>query len=263
MRQLRTVHFLKTATARAWTYLRVSVSTSGHAFSRCPRWLRRTVAVLSMLIALSIAFNAALNFGVSRSALQSLISGDPESLAVDYRRAWSFWPGLVYVRNVEVRGSDHNVQWQVEVDDARLSIDLMALLRRELHVTKLRAQGIGFRLRQKLDARDATDERLALLPPLRGFEGPPLLEAGPPPPDIPDGEYDLWSIRIEDVDGHARQIWADEFHFEGDVHVRGAFFLRPKRWLWVGPATATFLSGSVAVGDEKLLDRTSGSTPRT
>lgn len=261
--QPRILRILKTATARAWKHLRSSVATAGHAFSRRPRWVRRTAIALSTLIGLSMAFNAALNLGVSRSLLNSLISVNPESLGVDYRRAWSFWPGLVYVRNVAVRGSDANVQWQVEVDEARVSIDLMALLESELHVTKLRAQGIGFRLRQKLDAEDVTEERLAPLPPIPGFEGPPLSKAGPPPPDIPDEEYDLWSIRIEDVDGNARQIWADELRFEGDVHVRGAFFLQPKRRVWVGPASATFLSGSVTLGDEKLLDGTSGSVDCT
>jgi hypothetical protein len=75
---------------------------------------------------------------------------------------------------------DTNVQWQVEIDEARVSIDLMAFTKREFHATKVRARGIGFRARQKLEPSVATAERVAGLPPIVGFEGPPLRKAGPP-----------------------------------------------------------------------------------
>lgn len=250
---------LKAATARAAQRLRAIASSVGHAFSRRSRWARRTALVLVTLLGVLIVFNLALNLGISRPFLTSLISVNPQSFRVHYRRAWSFWPTIVYLRNVEVRGNDANVQWQVQVDRARVSMDLAALFEREFRATKVRAHGIGVRVRRKIQARAATSDRLAALPPISGFAGPPLLEAGPPPPGIPDEKYDLWSVRIENVDGRARQIWVDEFHFEGDAHVTGAFFVRPKRRVWVGPASATFVSGSVVIGNEKLLDRTSGS----
>jgi hypothetical protein len=100
---------------------------------------------------------------------------------------------------------------------------------------------------------------MAPLPRIPGIQGPPIIEEGPPEPDIPDDKYNLWTVRIENVDGGTRQLWVDEFHFEGDMRVAGAFFLRPKRWLWVGPASATILSGSVIIGNEKLLVGTTGS----
>ena len=60
------------------------------------------------------------------------------------------------------------------------------------------------------------------------------------------------------LNGHARQLWIDEFHFEGDVHVTGAFLLRPKRRLWVQPATAAIDSGTIVVGKEPLLSGITG-----
>lgn len=218
---------------------------------------------LTSLLGFIIVLNGALNLGKTRPFLASLISVSPQSLNVDYRRAWFFWPSLVYVRNLQVRGSDVNVQWQVEVDEARLSIDLIALLKREFHATKVRARGVAFRLRQKIDASAATTDRMAPLPPIPGIEGPPIVEESPPEPDIPNEKYKLWSVRIENVDGFARQLWLDEFHFEGVVHVSGAFYLRPKRWLWVGPAKAELASGSVVIGNVKLLDGISGAASCT
>ncbi|MBN1606511.1 MAG: hypothetical protein JW940_07745 [Polyangiaceae bacterium] len=259
----RYLGFLKTTAAQASTRVRSVFANVRRGFSRRSRWMRRVAIVAVTFLGVELALNLALNVGASQAFLARLISVEPRSLRVDYRRAWSLWPAQVHVRNVRVRASDANLQWQVEVDEVRVSIDLKALFRREFHATKLRAQGIGFRLRQKLDVRTATESRVAPLPPIPGFEGPPLRDAGPPAPDPTDAQYDLWSVRIENMDGRARQIWVDEFHFEGDVHVTGAFFVRPKRQVWMGPANATFLSGSVVVGKEKLLDGISGSVDCT
>jgi hypothetical protein len=115
--------------------------------------------------------NLALNLGKTRPFLASLISVSPQSINVDYQRAWFFWPTIVYVRQLRIRGSDVNVQWQVEVDAARLSVDLTALIRREFHATKVLARGVGFRLRQKVDAHAATRDRFAPLHSFRESRG--------------------------------------------------------------------------------------------
>jgi hypothetical protein len=125
----------------------------------------------------------------SAPVLAKLISGDAQSFNVDYRRAWFLWPSILHVRNLNVSGSDANVQWQLEVDEARASIELTALLRRELHVTKIQAQGIAFRLRQKIDANAATSDRVAPLPPIPGIMGPPVIVEGPP-----DGFFQARSV---------------------------------------------------------------------
>lgn len=221
--------------------------------------MRRVAVLLATVLGVWIILIGLLNLGKPRSFLASLISGSPQSLNVNYRRAWFFWPTLIYIRNLRVCGSDHNVQWQLDVDEARASVDLLGLFNREFHATKVSAKGIGLRLRQKVNISAATDIRLAPLPAIPGIEGLPIVEEGPPEPDIPDQQYKLWSVRIENVDGGVKQAWVDEFRFDGDVHVTGSFYLRPKRWLEVRPASATILSGGVALGNEKLLVGVSGS----
>jgi len=231
---------------------------SGLTLARLPRWSRVAALAVSSLAGCLIISNLALNLGKTRPFLASLISVSPQSINVDYQRAWFIWPSIVHVRQLRIRGSDANVQWQVEIDTARLTVDLTALLRREFHATQVLAQGVGFRLRQKMDAHAASSDRCGPLPSIPGIEGPPFIEDGPPEPDIPEAQYNLWSIHIENVDAMARQLWVDEFHFEGVAHINGAFFLRPKRWLWVGPARARLTSGSVVIGTEPLLDKMSG-----
>jgi len=234
------------------------VSAVGSTVRSKSRSVRLTAGALVSLLALLALLNTVLNLGFARPLLCRLISADPQSFDLDYRRAWSFWPSLVYVRNVKLRGNDENVQWQIEVDAAKVSIDLLALLHRQFHATKVRAEGIGFRLRQKLDVVAATRDRLAPLPPILGFEGPPLRNRQPPVEKLSNVPYDLWSVRIENVDGLARQIWIDEIHFEGKARVTGAFLLQPKRQLWVGPAHAAILSGTITLGNERLLQNVSG-----
>ena len=151
--------------------------TVSRALSRWPGWVRLTAIALVGLLGLVIVLNVALNLGRTRPFLASLISVSPQSLNVDYRRAWFVWPSVVYVRKLEVRGSDVNVQWQLEVDSARLSIDPIALFKREFHATKVRAQGVAFRLRRKIDGSAATTDRLAPLPAIQGIEGPPIIES--------------------------------------------------------------------------------------
>src|SRR5664279_3274857 len=70
--------------------LRSMVATVRVAFSRRPRWARWAAAAAAALLGLLIAFNVALNLGASPRLLSSLVSMDPQSLSVGYRRAWSF-----------------------------------------------------------------------------------------------------------------------------------------------------------------------------
>ena len=257
--QHRLLRMFKKVSARAWAYLGHIVSIGVRTYAGRPRWMRLVAVMLATALGIWIILIGLLNLGKPRPFPASLISVSPQSLNVNYRRAWFFWPTLIHIRNLRVCGSDHNVQWQLDVDEARVSVDLLALCKRELHATKVRVQGISLRLRQKINISAANDVRLAPLPPIPGIEGPPIIEEGPPEPDIPDKQYNLWSVRIENVDGRAKQAWVDEFRFDGDVHVTGSFYLRPKRWLWVGPASATILSGSVELGKEKLLVGVAGS----
>src|SRR5512145_1026152 len=182
-----------------------AIASSVRNGKRCTsRWVRLTAGAMLALLALLALLNVVLNLGVARPVLSRLISVDPQSFDLDYRRAWSFWPTLVYVRNLKLRGNDANVQWQIEIEAARASIDLLALLGGEFHATKVRAEGIGLRLRQKVEIEAATRDRTAPLPPIVGFDGPPLRDGPTPVDKSPTDSDELWSVRIENVEGLAR-----------------------------------------------------------
>ena len=50
-----------------------------------------------------------------------------------------------------------------------------------------------------------------------------------------------------------RELWSQQFRYQGSGRVRGAFRLRPAKHLWVGPAVLELDQGSLSVGGGALL----------
>src|SRR6476659_4220481 len=101
-------------------------------------------------------------------------------------------------------------------------------------------------MRHKVREAAGHGERLAAFPKIPGFADPPLF-VGPEPSPIPDEQYDLWSVQIEDVVAHANELWFLEYRFQGDAEARGAFLVRPARLVEVGPARLELRSGRLSL----------------
>ena len=65
----------------------------------------------------------------------------PQSLAIAWQRAWTWLPGIVHVRGLEVRGRGRRADWSATVDRGRMAILLPALLRRHFRLLGGRADG--------------------------------------------------------------------------------------------------------------------------
>jgi hypothetical protein len=155
---------------------------------------------------------------------------------IRYRWAWSVWPGTVHMRGMVLTSQDRKVQWQLGIDRLTTSIAMSELPRKLFHATKVRADGVSFALRRRIPKYQVTPEKLEGLPRIEGFPATPLGEEGPDY-DIPDWNYRLWSIWLQDTDATAvRQIWVDRLRLEGGSHVAGAFYLKPIRWVLIDPA---------------------------
>ncbi|HEX5759333.1 MAG TPA: hypothetical protein VF121_09075, partial [Thermoanaerobaculia bacterium] len=69
----------------------------------------------------------------------------PERVRLAWDSAWSLWPGHVAMRGLEVGGRQRRVQWWVGVESGRARLDLPRLLRRELRLAGVRAEGVRSR----------------------------------------------------------------------------------------------------------------------
>jgi hypothetical protein len=212
------------------------------------------VWVLAILAALFALVAAAPSFIVRRGLLRRWMNGKPEKLMLSYASASAPWPGKIVVSGLELRGSDPNVQWWFRMERVEIRYSVLDLLARKFHATSARAEGLRFRLRQRLPAAHATSAARAPLPPIPGFGEVPV-KGGPPlfPPPEPPGRY--WQVQIDDLVAPAREIWIDAYRYEGAARVAGSFALWPQKKAVVGPARVEFLGGAVRVGREVAADR--------
>ncbi|MDP9033496.1 MAG: hypothetical protein M3O50_01710, partial [Myxococcota bacterium] len=224
---------------------------AGSLWSRCMR------AVLLALVALAVVYEIGMNVFLMTGALGRVVSFDPESFTVRYASAWSVLPGYVHARNLFIRSKDGHVEFELRIDRCTFQAALSDLMRRKFTATSVRGEGVVFRARRRLAPEDATPRVLAALPPIEGLEAVPLLGPQKPPPD--DANYKLWSVQLANVEARSvRELWIDEIRLVGDMDVRGAFSLRPLRWVTIGPASVTLRRGRVTRGDDLLAEPVTG-----
>ena len=168
--------------------------------------------------------------------LRRLVNAESPAIHLEYRSAWSAWPGRVHAEGVRLTSQDRGVQWQLDLDRVTASIAVWELPRRIFHATRVRAQGVSFALRRRIPGPEVTPERLEGLAPVAGFAPAPIAEEGPED-DLPDWRYRLFTVWLEDVAaGGVRSIWIDRMRLEGDVQAAGAFYLKPLRRALIAPA---------------------------
>ncbi len=232
-----------------WALVRGLTAWDSGASERRYRALRPIArsAGIGLIAALAL-YLAAMNFFLRTRMFRSAITSSSGSLLVDYRSAYSLWPGRIHVEGLTIRGRDSSVEWILSLDRCDFRVSLFALVRRRFHASHVNGDGLSLRIRLRKDGPVSPDETRAL-PPVPGFLDPPLKDVGPPPAPLTDADYNLWSIELDDVDAnHVHELWIDTVRYNGDFEVRGRWFFRPLRWLDIGPATVSLRALDVGYG---------------
>lgn len=227
----------------------VAVRAIGRRPSRIAKRLRWLAATLMVLELAYLGFgNLFLRFG-----LRWLVNGSPEKVMMDYESAYTLWPGTARVRHFRLRSQDRSIQWLLDVEQADVTVDLFALFRRTFHASRIRAEGVSFRVRRKLDDYGAAAPRASALAPIEGYADPPLSPIGPEAPPVSDAEYADFSANLEDTEASVREIWIDEFRLLGPAHVNGRWFFKPERTMQLGPVALDVQLGELRIADESVL----------
>lgn len=220
--------------------------------------LRAAVAILSLFALYPIAMNVFL----STSLFERTINATPESILVQYERAWSLFPTRIHTKNLWIRGKDSQVEWVLRLDACTFDVSVFELLaKKRFHVTRVAAEGITFRLRRRIPSPEATTEYVAALPPIPGFGRIPIR-----PPDAPDAlerwnddHWNLWTIHLEHVDARSvHEIWVDNLRVEGESRLIGSFYLKPLREVRVGPVDVQTSDTRVSLGERLMLEHGKG-----
>ena len=226
-----------------------------------------TWRLLAVLLALEFAYLTLANVALLTPLVRSFATNDDMRLKYDW--AYSPWPGHVVVKNLSVRFQDYNVQFLVGVERGSLDLSLHELALRRFHVVRLDADAVSYRMRHKVSRVGLEAPRLAAYPPIEGFADPPLY-VGPHPREIPDSQYHLWDVRIENITAHVKEVWILEYRYQGGGIARGNFHVQPARWYEVYPASLELHGGKVTLGnttvaahaDLSIACRVEGSDPR-
>jgi hypothetical protein len=212
--------------------------------------------VAAIFLFLELAYLAAANLVLRSQLIQGAVSSS-EGFGLEFSHAHSLWPGHVHVRDLSLRISDYNVQFEVALDSADVDIALTELPFKKFHVTKLRAEGTRFRFRHKLVAVGEDGERVDAFPPIKGFPDPPYF-VGVPAPATPPEDYDLWEVRMQDVLARVRELWVMEYRFQGQGVAAGAFVVQPERWVQVQPGSLDLEHGTLRLGAHQVATNVRG-----
>ena len=105
------------------------------------RWEPAGQAARRLLAAMAIC--AALALGGAQPLLwtpllREAINSRTQNFQVDYRWAWSAWPGRVHLRGLRIRGQDMATQWLLRVDEVVADISLREALHKTFHASRVR-----------------------------------------------------------------------------------------------------------------------------
>ena len=218
--------------------------------ARIPRWVR-----LGPLLLLSsyVVYLAAANVILRTHLLRGWLGKHEATLKVDYRAAWSLYPGHVEVRDLLLRSQDRNVQMSLGIERASVRIDLWSLTHRLARFDRVSAEGVVYRMRLKQESVDGNEGRVSAFPPIAGFADPPLVDAAPEPPRAEDG-HEPWTVELREVSASVSDVWIMEVRFRGAATLRGGFVLQPQRKLCVSPSVMNApLEGLLSLGDRELI----------
>jgi hypothetical protein len=217
------------------------------------RSLRIVRLALVVMLALEASYIAAANAFLNLGGIQKLLAST-DDVRVTYERAWTLWPGHVSVKNARILFHDHNLEWSLDAKSLDFDLAFLPLFEKTLHATRVRGEGLVFRVRLRVEAADGALSSTRALPPIPEFETPALI-----PAHVPGApRTDLWKIHAEDVQVGLVEIWAQQLRYLGNARARGAFRLHAGHHLWVGPASLELEAGELRASERLLAARLFG-----
>lgn len=173
----------------------------------------RAAAALGVLVLLALAAIQAGATWWMNARFAARVNRSPERLLVT-------WSSVRYdvlrgarVRGLRVRGQTHRVQWELQVDEARCDVGLLALREKRLRFEGMRAHGVVLRIRRFVPAGDPS---VPFSPPIAGVP-PPFLENAPPRRPAPAKR---WTYEFDDCSASdVREIWIGPWRLENITNV--------------------------------------------
>lgn len=231
------------AVAVTMDFRRAALSLRGVA--RAP-WVRGLRTASLGIAALFAVYLLVANVILRTHLLRGWLNRHPGRLLVEYRSAWSLYPGHVTLRDLVVRHQDANITMQLDLERATLHLSLWALTTRTLLVDKVDADGGTFRLAHKSVSPEGNAGRMSAFPHVAGFTEPYA-------PAEPSKEDHRWAIELTNITSTMREVWTMEYRYRGTAFVTGGFRVRPEREISVFPSVMITHGGLFSFGERELI----------
>lgn len=201
-----------------------------------------------------------LNVALATPLFGKLVNADPETLLIQYDRAWTILPGRVHAHGLSIRSVDSKVEFLLTLDHVTFDASLPLLAAKRFVVTRARGSGVTFLGRTRQPSPRATPEYLDQLPVIPGLGRMPLATQKPPGEDVwNDDAWSLVTVHLEDtVAEDVREVWIDDLAIRGPMKVSGGFFLKPVRTARIGPIDLTLEGASVRLKGRQLAEGVRG-----
>lgn len=223
------------------------------------RWL---LGIAIACVALEIVYLVAASLMLRGDRLTRLINKKPEKMQITWTSARSWFPGVVTVDELEIRGQTRRIQWYVAADDVHARISLLSLPLKRVHLSSAHTAGIDFRLRRRLDppakeGDEGTPREIRgseHFPEIPGFTNPP----NPKPEDIYPAKKKLkkpWTIHLGgvDVDGPIR-VAVGRMRLDGEGVASGAMTYRTRDFVEVRRGNLVLTKGRLIIDSEVASD---------
>jgi hypothetical protein len=208
------------------------------------------LGILTAALLLEALYLLAANVALNSSLLENRLNRRPQRFEIHWRAAWSWWPGSVSLRGVEIRGSSKRVDWYAHLDSVAATFELRPLRQRTVHLRRVRAAGVDYRQRRKPLPGVTSRIPEAELPPIPGL---PAVTAPFPPP--PPGSRPRWTILADDIVCDVGQIWIERYRLMGPFRVSTAMTLIPREALEFPDVRLAMRSGELRAGEEAIFER--------
>lgn len=206
----------------------------------------------AVLLGTELLYVLAANAVIVSGVIQRAAAASPDKVDLGWNRAYSPWPGRVYVSGFRVGVQDPVMQFRLTIDAAKLDVALWALLHKTFRASHIHAEGVSFRFLTRVDGTAGRERRVEAFPPIEGLPRPALLPKPRPPPLTPAQVEMLWTVQLDDVQASVTELWLLEFRYHGPARVSGGFALSPLRKLWIGPALLDLDGGELRAGEHVI-----------
>ena len=166
-------------------------------------------------------------------------------------------------RGFRIAFEDRNLQFSIEIPHVDVTVQLRALLRQTFYATQVNGSGLVFRVRKRVDPREADRPVVRAFPPVNDFDDRALYISGPPPPPRDHAHFHPWTLHIENVDVEVHELWVQMFRYQGTARATGAFRLVPATRPLGRTCYLRFASGSVVTGPYDLVTNVAGTVDCT